>query len=145
MSIKNKENTHHTSNNNTFYSTIKKIGAYEIVSKTGFFITLGLCYKYRPGKLFMKTQVGKNMTGFYYRASNNIKINYQKIEKQFPMITNFNKLKSNIFVSKIKQIFYKIPETFKLKSKKFTRATGEALVIYHLMIPIYIAIAVKFA
>ncbi len=115
--------------NSTFYKTIKGIGTYELVSKTGLIITIGLCYKYKPTVLLMSTQKGKNLI-------NNTK-------KYFPTITNFvqnaSQKLSTAFVTN--SYLKRIPETFQLKSKRFGKSVTEAFVIYHLMIPIYAKIA----
>lgn len=110
---------------NLMITGIKGIGTYELVSKTGMLITLGLCYKFKPTQTLMKTTFGKILdTG---------------LNKYAPKIANYIKTGADKFSNWMATNKYtkKIPETLQLKSKRFGKASAETFVIYHAMVPFY--------
>ena len=116
-----------------FYKTVKTIGMYEIVSKSGLLVTIGLCYKYQPVSTLTNTQIGKNV------------INYSK--NKFPKTTemiNKGSQKFSLLFQTNKYLRY-IPQTFGLKTRKFATAARDSFFVYHAMVPIYAAIALKFS
>lgn len=118
-------------NKSSMLKIIKGIGIYEMISKTGLMLTIGLCYRYKPTSLFLNTKTGQSL------------LNYSK--NKFPKIVSTihsGSEKFSLFFSTNK-FLRKIPEAFELKSKKFGKAVAESFVIYHLMIPIYSGIAFK--
>ena len=105
--------------------TIKGLGVYELISKTGLCVTVALCYRFKPTKLFMATQFGRNALQ-YSTTHFPTPINFiQNSAKTFA-----NWLTSNKYISKI-------PQTFQLKAERFSKAVVESSLIYHAMIPIY--------
>lgn len=110
---------------NNITDTLLGISAYELISKTGLCITVGLCYRYKPTQFILKTQFGKQPINY---------LNYN-----FPMGMIFIKHKLQVTVNWITNNYYikKIPETFQLKGKRFGKAVLESVIIYHLMIPVY--------
>lgn len=113
--------------------TLKSIGMYELISKTGFCITAALCYRFKPTQLFLKTKIGQQTLSYSHT--------------NFPKGTIFMQDKTEKFANCIMSFNFvkKIPETLQLKGKRFGKSILEASVIYHLMIPFYAGVALKIA
>jgi hypothetical protein len=115
----------------TLKSTIKKIGCYELISKTGLVLSIGLTYRFRPMTYVLKTSVGKS--------------SMDTIKTTFPKITNFVTHHSKSFANWIATNKYtkRIPETLQLKSKRFGESLIEGFILSHMFTPLYVKLALQ--
>ena len=136
-STRNRSITYQTNENNmenikaNMMKIVKGVGMYEVISKTGLVITIGLCYRYKPTMMFTNSKIGNQF------------LEYSK--NKFPKCTsmiNKGSEKFSLFFSTNKYL-KKIPETLGLKAKRFGKAVTESFFIYHMMVPIYGTIAFK--
>jgi hypothetical protein len=99
---------------------------FKTISYVSWFATLGLCYRFQPSKSLRSVQLYRNMTA--------------RLQARYP--ATYNKY-TTFVATKTRQLgnnkyFRKIPETIGLKSKRFSRAFVENLVLNKLALPITI-------
>jgi len=104
----------------------KLLITYKVISTVSYVVTLGLCYKYRPFKIFLKSSYGLKFNSFVISKApkfyNNVILYRTKLLEKYETSTYAKK----------------IPETIGLKSKRFGKAFMENFIFYKLTLPISI-------
>lgn len=111
----------------------KGIIAFKVISWSSFFLTLGLCYRFKPTSRFLKSNFGqRNMLYFKTKYPN--------------LTTKFND-KINILTKKMEEntYFKKIPDMLGLKSKRFSKALVENVIFCKFALPITLPLYFYFA
>ncbi|AYV75801.1 MAG: hypothetical protein Terrestrivirus3_70 [Terrestrivirus sp.] len=109
---------------------------FKTISYVSYGATFALCYRYKPTKMFLQTNMGKNVI--------------MGINNRFPTFIPKLTEKANTLTTKMatNKYFQKIPESIGLKSKRFSKAFVENFFFYKLgspvMVPLFLFGSVKY-
>lgn len=119
--------------NLTKEDSIKAILYFKTISYISYFAIFGVCYRFRPGTKFLKTELGKKLLS--------------NVKNTFPKITHKIEIDIIKFVDTISKNKYvhMILSNHKDKAKGITESMVETTIIYKLSLPIYFYFTYKYA